>query len=98
MEDAPKVLGYASISKGTVRATAGGGQHHGLGAPPPSAHFQLFGGRQYIVKKTSRHGRLNHLTSNNVDFVCPDNGNVNLIWRISAETTAKISWGLVTPC
>jgi hypothetical protein len=40
-------------------------------APPPSAHFQLFGGRQYIVKKTSRHQRLNRLTSINVDFVRP---------------------------
>jgi hypothetical protein len=65
---------------------------------PPSAHFQLFGGTQYIVKKTSRHQRLNHLTSINVNFVHLDDGNVNLIWRISAETTAKISWGLVTPC
>ncbi len=69
--------------------------HH---PPPPSAHFQLFGGRQYIVKKTSRHQRLNRLTSINVDFVRPDDGDVDLIWRISAETTAKISWGLVTPC
>ncbi len=69
--------------------------HH---PPPPSAHFQLFGGRQYIVKKTSRHQRLNRLTSINVDFVRPDDGDVDLIRRISAGTTAKISWGLVTPC
>jgi hypothetical protein len=27
VEDAPKVLGHASISKGAVRATAGGGHH-----------------------------------------------------------------------
>jgi hypothetical protein len=64
----------------------------------PSAHFQLFGGRQYIVKKTSRHQRLNRLTSINVNFVRPNDGDVDLIWRISAETTAKVSWGLVTPC
>ncbi len=67
-------------------------------APPPSAHFQLFGGRQYIVKKTSRHRRLNRLNSINVDFVRPDDGDVDLIRRISAETRAKISWGLETPC
>jgi hypothetical protein len=30
VEDAPKVLGHASILKGAVRATAGGG-HHGQG-------------------------------------------------------------------
>ena len=30
VEDAPKVLGHASISKGAVGATAGGG-HHGQG-------------------------------------------------------------------
>ncbi len=66
--------------------------------PPPSAHFQLFGGRQYIVKKTSRHQRLNRLTSINVDFVHPDDGDADLIRRVSAETRAKISWGLVTPC
>jgi hypothetical protein len=68
------------------------------GAPSPSAHFRLFGRRQYIAKKTSRHQRLNHLTSINVEFVHPDDGDVDLIWRIYAETTAKISWGLVTPC
>jgi hypothetical protein len=67
-------------------------------SPPPSTHFQLFGGRQYIVKKTSRHQRLNRLTSINVDFVRPDDGDVDLKRRISAETRAKISWGLVTPC
>ncbi len=67
-------------------------------SPPPSAHFQLFGGRQYIVKKTSRHQRLNRLTSINVDFIHPDDGDLDLIRRISAETRAKISWGLVTPC
>ena len=67
-------------------------------APPPSDHFQLFGGRQYIVKKTSHHQRLNRLTSINVDFVRPDNGDVDLIRRIYAETRAKISWGPVTPC
>jgi hypothetical protein len=50
------------------------------------------------LTKTSRHQRLNHLTSINVNFVHPDDGDVDLIWRISAETTAKISWGLVTPC
>jgi hypothetical protein len=70
----------------------------GAYSPPPSAHFQLFGGRQYILKKTSCHQRLNRLTSINVNFVHPDNGDVDLIWRISAEMTAKISWGLVTPC
>ncbi len=71
---------------------------HDDNPPPPSAHFQLFGGRQYIVKKISRHRRLNRLTSINVDFVRPDDGDVDLIRRISAETSAKISWGLVTPC
>jgi hypothetical protein len=30
VEDAPEVFGHASISKGAVRATAGGG-HHGQG-------------------------------------------------------------------
>jgi hypothetical protein len=83
----PRVLRYL-VTKDVV----------GLHTPPPSAHFQLFGGRQYIVKKTSRHQRLNRLTSINVDFVCPDDGDVDLIRRISAETRAKISWGLITPC
>jgi hypothetical protein len=63
----------------------------------PSAHFQLFGGRQYIVKKTSHYQRLNHLTNINVDFVRPNDGNFDLNQIISAETRAKISWGLVTP-
>jgi hypothetical protein len=30
-------------------------------------------------------------------IVRPNDGN-DLIWRISTEMTAKISWGLVTPC
>ncbi len=38
------------------------------------------------------------ITSINDDFVRPDDGDVDLIRRISAETRAKISWGLVTPC
>jgi hypothetical protein len=49
-------------------------------------------------QKTFRHQRLNHLTSINVDFVRPEDSNFNLVWKISAETTAKISWGLITPC
>jgi hypothetical protein len=49
-------------------------------------------------QKTSRLQRLNRLTSINVDFVRPNDGDVDLIRRISAETKAKISWGLVTPC
>jgi hypothetical protein len=49
------------------------------------------------TQKTSRYQRLNRLTSIIVDFVHPNDGDVNLIWRISAETTAKISWGLVSP-
>ncbi len=87
-------LGVGGLTKNANLMTA----EMGHPAPPPSAHFQLFGGRQYIVKKTSRHQRLNRLTSINVNFVHPDDGDLDLIQRISAETRAKISWGLVTPC
>jgi hypothetical protein len=45
-------------------------------APLPSAHTGLFGGRGEINKKCSRHNRINHLTSINVDIKHPDDGNV----------------------
>jgi hypothetical protein len=77
---------------------AGCGKCHCGQSPPPSAHFRLFGGRKQTDNKTSHHQRLNRLTSINIDIVHANDGNVDLIWRISAETTAKISWGLVTPC
>jgi hypothetical protein len=75
-----------------TKGGGGGGHHH------PPAHISSYLVGDNKLTKNSCHQRLNHLTSINVDFVHPDDGNVDLIWRISAETTAKISWGLVTPC
>jgi hypothetical protein len=42
--------------------------------------------------------RLNRLASIYVNFVRPDDAKINLIQRISAETAAKISRSLATPC
>ncbi len=61
------------------------------------AHLQLFGGRGLIDKKCSRHYKIKHLISINVDIERPDDGNIDRIRRMYAKTRAKISCGLVTP-
>ncbi len=65
--------------------------------PVARAHLNLFGGRGQINKKCSRHYRINHLTSINVDIERPDDGNVLIARRISDILRAKIRWGLLTP-
>ncbi len=59
VEDAPKVLGHASISKGAVGATAGGG-HHGQGTTSRQASTAFL--REKKIKfyfRTKRHMRKN---------------------------------------
>ena len=67
------------------------------GAPVARTHLHLFGGRGEINKKNSRHNRINHFTSINVDIEHPDDGNVLVAGRILGNQQAKISWrSLVT--
>jgi hypothetical protein len=60
-------------------------------------HFQLFGERQYINKKTSHQQKLNHLTSINVNLEPHNDGNILIAQELSDALQAKISWDLLTP-
>jgi hypothetical protein len=57
---------------------------------------KLLGASQH-PDKGSRHYRINHLNSINVDIERPDDGNVLIAGRILGNQQAKISWGLPTP-
>jgi hypothetical protein len=57
---------------------------------------KLLGASQHPAEG-SRHYRINHLTSINVDIKHPDDGNVFIAGRILGNQRAKISWGLPTP-
>jgi len=54
-------------------------------------------GEDKSTKKCSRHYRINHLTSINVNIKSPDDGNVLIAGQILGNQQAKISWSLVTP-
>jgi hypothetical protein len=45
----------------------------------------------------SRHYRINHLTSINVNIERPDDGNVLIAGQILGNQQDKIAWGLPTP-
>jgi len=57
----------------------------------------ILAGEDKSTKKCSRHYRINHFTSINVDVERPDDGNVLVAGRILGNQQAKISWSLVTP-
>jgi hypothetical protein len=48
-------------------------------------------------QKCSRHCRINHLTSINVNIKHPSDGNVPTAGQILDASWAKIRWGLLTP-
>ncbi len=52
VEDAPKVLGHASISKEVVGATAGGG-HHGQGGVHKKMAGTIIIGRNLVLQRNS---------------------------------------------